>query len=62
MEIPKSLFSKIRRSKLLKRPEINRKSLILLLAIVAIFSAALVMRVYPVKYGYLHKSSLQRCV
>ena len=52
MEIPKSLFSKIRRSKLLKRPEINRKSLILLLAIVAIFSAALVMRVYPVKYGY----------
>ncbi|MBI2126086.1 MAG: hypothetical protein HYU02_02060 [Thaumarchaeota archaeon] len=37
---------------LFKRPEISRKSLLIALALVAIFSAALVMRVYPARYGY----------
>lgn len=37
---------------LFKRPEVSRKSILLGLALVAIFSAALIMRVYPARYGY----------
>lgn len=37
---------------LFKRPEISRKSILIALALVAIFASALIMRVYPARYGY----------
>ncbi|MBM3897072.1 MAG: hypothetical protein FJ358_00890 [Thaumarchaeota archaeon] len=37
---------------LFRRPVISRKSILIALALVAIFAAALIMRVYPARYGY----------
>jgi dolichyl-diphosphooligosaccharide--protein glycosyltransferase len=37
---------------LFRRPEISRKSILIALALVAIFASALIMRVYPARYGY----------
>ncbi|MCL5317582.1 MAG: hypothetical protein M1503_04860 [Thaumarchaeota archaeon] len=42
--------------KALQRPTVRRSTIIIALALVAIFSAALMMRIYPAKYGfYLHE-------
>ena len=37
---------------LFRRPEISRKNILIALALVAIFASALIMRVYPARYGY----------
>ena len=36
----------------LRRPQIRRRTIIITLALAAIFSAALIMRIYPAKYGF----------
>ena len=36
----------------LRRPQVRRRTIIITLALAAIFSAALIMRIYPAKYGF----------
>jgi len=45
-------FTNLLPSLALSRPQVRRSTIIIALALAAIFSAALIMRIYPAKYGF----------
>ncbi|MEE8238832.1 MAG: STT3 domain-containing protein [Nitrososphaerales archaeon] len=50
MQVVRPLLSRL--GNLFQRPEMSRRSVLLSMALVAIFAAALIARVYPARYGY----------
>jgi dolichyl-diphosphooligosaccharide--protein glycosyltransferase len=54
MELPSQIYTLI--SKAFQRPRVKRSTVIITLALVAIFASAIIMRIYPAKYGfYIHE-------
>ena len=47
-----SIVTNLVSSLALKRPSLRKSTIIISLALVAIFSAAIIMRIYPAKYGF----------
>ena len=50
MELP--IITNLSSSLSLKRPQVRKSTIIIILALTAIFVAALMMRIYPAKYGF----------
>ncbi|MCX8191578.1 MAG: hypothetical protein N3F06_02065, partial [Nitrososphaerales archaeon] len=47
-----SRLSRLKLRSFFKRPEVERRTALLMMALVAIFSIALILRIYPAKYGF----------
>ncbi|MCX8191382.1 MAG: hypothetical protein N3F06_01070 [Nitrososphaerales archaeon] len=47
-----SRLSRLKLRSFFKRPEVERRTALIMMALVAIFSIALILRIYPAKYGF----------